>query len=569
MWERLVTPLSIILALLCWTFILLILEQRKVLEKLNMSRIWFLALMWRTKKGTGLIERVASPKKFWTNLANFGFILFFSGMLLMYVMLAISAFITLTSPLVRPVGAKEVLVLPGINPYVPFIYGLIGLVVAVVAHELSHGIIAKAEGFKVKALGLLFILIPVGAFMEPDEEEVNKGPRRSRMRMFTAGPMINFFLAFLFLGLFSWGMMASLGAEDDPMIITDIATTSPFHTALEEHPKAIYTVNGTEIHSYSDLYSIEGIYPGTWVNSTIKVNGDRMTFPALGGILVSNVGEDTPAEKAMMKEGSILVSMDGQVLYNSEVFHDLMEETVRGQIVNLTVLVPYYTPDGKEIILNGTYPYPIPAADSGNGTEFLPPNGYQNMFLQTYNIELDNKYEYVPLEQFKGKGYIGIASSYMGLAGVGSEQLIDQIAHPISSADSFSEGFFNVLYITFRLPLETKIMPFHDPLTDIYEVQGPLSFMPEGAFWFLANTMFYIFWLNILLGLFNALPMIPLDGGFVFRDATVLLLKKFMKGRKEEDLENTARRISAIASFSVLGLILISIFWPWIRVFFI
>jgi len=271
----------------------------------------------------------------------------------------------------------------------------------------------------------------------------------------------------------------------------------------------------------------------------------------------------------MMKEGSILVSLNGNIMYNSEVFHDLMEETRKGQIVNLTALVPYYTPDGKEIILNGTYPYPIPATDSGADIEFLSPTGYQNMFLQNYTIELDNKYEYVPLEEYKGKGYIGIASSYMGLAGVGSEQLIDQIAHPISSADSFSEGFFNVIYITFRLPLETKIMPFHDPLTDIYEIQGPLSFMPEGIFWFLANTMFYIFWLNILLGLFNALPMIPLDGGFVFRDAMVLLLKKLKKNRKEEDLENLAKSISSIASFSVLGLILISIFWPWIRVFFV
>jgi membrane-associated protease RseP (regulator of RpoE activity) len=216
MLDQFITPLSFILALLIWTLLVILLDRNGILEKLNMSRIWFLAVMWRTKKGTGIIEKVSSPKKFWKTAANLGFITFFAGMILMFLMLGLSAVVTLTSPLVQPVGAKEVLVLPGINPYVPLIYGLIGLIVAVVAHELSHGIIAKAEGFKVKALGLLFILIPVGAFMEPDEEEVDKGPRKSRMRMFTAGPMINFFLAFLFLGLFSWGMMGSLGAEDDP-----------------------------------------------------------------------------------------------------------------------------------------------------------------------------------------------------------------------------------------------------------------------------------------------------------------------------------------------------------------
>jgi len=493
MLDRFITPLGFILALLVWALVVILLDKKGILEKLNMGRIWFLAVMWRTKKGTGLIEKVASPKKFWINLANFGFILFFSGMLLMFVMLAISAFITLTSPLVQPVGAKEVLVLPGINPYVPFIYGLIGLIVAVVAHELSHGIIAKAEGFKVKALGLLFIIIPVGAFMEPDEEEVEKGPRKSRMRMFTAGPMINFFLAFLFLGIFSWGMMGSLEAQDDPLIITDIATTSPFHTTVDDHPKAMYSVNGSEIHSGEDLYNIEGIEPGTWTYTIVKVNGERSAFPILAGIIVSNVGEDTPAEKAGMIEGSILLSLNDQVLYNNKVFHDIMEETRQDEVINLTVLVPYMTFNGREIVLNGS----APDLDlSQVEYETLTPNGYHSYFPRTYSITLADKYDHYPLDMYRNKGYIGIASSYLGIVGIGSETLIDNVAHPIGSADSFSEGFFNLIYITFRLPLETTIMPFHDPLTDIYEINGFLSFLPENVFWFLANTVFYIFWLQ-------------------------------------------------------------------------
>ncbi|MBN1390000.1 MAG: site-2 protease family protein [Candidatus Thermoplasmatota archaeon] len=566
--DQLVTPLAILLALLVWTFFVILLEKKGVLDRLNMSRIWFLALMWRTKKGTGIIEKVAGPKKFWITVANFGFVLFFTGMVLMYIMLAVSAFITLSSRLVQPVGAKEVLVLPGINPYVPLIYGLIGLIVAVVAHELTHGIIAKAEGFKVKALGLLFILIPIGAFMEPDDEEVEKGPRRSRMRLFTGGPMANFLLAFLFLGIFSWGMMSGISAQDDPMIITDIATTSPFHTAMGEHPKAIYSINGTAVHSYEDLYDIEGIEPGTWVITSIKVDGERRTFPAVAGILVSNVGEDTPANEVSMKEGSILLSLDGAVLYNSSTFHEIMESTEKGQIIDLIALVPYYASDGKSIVLNGTDPFRSPSSDLAITEDNMAPTGFQNFYLKEYSIILDDKYDHIPLRENRGKGYIGIASSYMGLAGVGSDQLIDQVAHPIRSADSVREGFFNVIYITFSLPLQTEIMPFHDPLTDIYEVEGLLSFMPDGIFWFLANTMFYIFWLNILLGLFNALPMIPLDGGFVFRDAMVLILNKILRNKKEEDLERIAKRISSVASFSVLGLILISIFWPWIRVLF-
>ncbi|MFW3146746.1 MAG: site-2 protease family protein [Thermoplasmatota archaeon] len=560
----LITGLGIILAFLIWLDVILLLDKLGILKKYNMSRIWFFALMWRTKKGRGLIEKISSAKKFWIGAANFGFILFFTGMLLMFTMIALSAIITITSPLVQPVGAKEVLVLPGINPYVPFIYGIIGLIVAVVAHELSHGIIARAEGFKVKSLGLLFILIPVGAFMEPDEEEVERGPRKSRMRMFTAGPMSNFILAFLFIGIFSWGFMGSLEAQDNPVIITDLAEDSTLHLALDENPKAIYSIGEIEIHSYNDLYEIEGLEPGNWTYAELRLNGDRVYLPIQAGIVVSSVGDDTPAFEAGIREGSILYSLDGELLYNSELFQDLMKETVPDQFVNLTVLEPIFLPDNRTIDLRVKAPeYLMDQLDTPIGIE------YPEYVLRSYQIRLSDKYDAIPLSQFKNKGYIGIASSYLGIAGLGSEEFLDSIAHPLSSGDGFREKFLNVLYITFRLPLELSIMPFHDPLTEIYQVKGPLSALPDGVFWFLANTVFYIFWINILLGLFNALPMIPLDGGFVFRDAMVLILRRFFKDKKEEKLEAWAKKISKYASYTVLILILTSLFFPWLRVLFL
>jgi membrane-associated protease RseP (regulator of RpoE activity) len=191
------------------------------------------------------------------------------------------------------------------------------------------------------------------------------------------------------------------------------------------------------------------------------------------------------------------------------------------------------------------------------------------MHKANYSLVLDDKYDHIPLKIYRDKGYIGIGSTYLGVVGKGSEVLKDQIAHPISSAEGFSDGFYNLIYITFRLPLDLKIMPFHDPLTDIYEVHGLMSILPENVFWFLANTVFYIFWLNILLGLFNALPMIPLDGGFVFRDAMVLILGKIFKEKDEEELEKRAKTISKIASYTVLFFILTSIMFPWIRVWFL
>ena len=557
-WELLL----FILILLIWSTAVIYADKSKKLKKFNMDRIWFIALMWRTKRGRKLIDRIASPKKMWMRISTVGFVFFFIGMILMFILVALSAWIASTSPLVKPVGAEEVLVLPGINPYVPFIYGLIGLIIAVVAHEFSHGIIARVMDFKVKALGLLFIVVPIGAFMEPDDDEVNKGPRIARMTMFAAGPIMNFILAFLFIGIFSWGMMGSVEADGSPLIITDVSKHTPLHLSFEDHPKALYTINGTEISSLSELYEYDGNDPGQWTRVDMKMDGGRYKVPMIAGVIITGVGDDTPADQSELPLGSIIYSLDGEVIQSSREFSELMDDTLEDQEINLTLLVPEM--DEDEIDVSVRPPGNLSDTDrTYSGIELFP-----DYTMKSFNITLDDKYDYYRMDQYRGKGYIGITSSYLGVTGIGSEEFIEVLNRPIFSADTFSGRMANVVYITFRLPLELNKMPFHDPLTDIYDVKGPLSIIPEPAFWFIANTLFYTFWLNILLGLFNALPMVPLDGGFVFRDATVLILRKFFKDRPEEKLEKTAKTVSTTASILVLVLIIMSIMGPRLQLLF-
>ncbi len=557
-WELLL----FVLILLIWSTAVIYADKSRKLKKFNMDRIWFIALMWRTKRGRKLIDRIASPKKMWMRISTVGFVFFFIGMILMFILVALSAWIASTSPLVKPVGAEEVLVLPGINPYVPFIYGLIGLIIAVVAHEFSHGIIARVMDFKVKALGLLFIVVPIGAFMEPDDEEVNKGPRIARMRMFAAGPIMNFILAFLFIGIFSWGMMGSVEADGSPLIITDVSKHTPLHLSFEDHPKALYTINGTEISSLSELYEYDGNDPGQWTQVDMKMDGGRYKVPMIAGVIITGVGDDTPADQSELPLGSIIYSLDGEVIQSSREFSELMDDTLEEQEINLTLLVPEM--DEDEIDVSVRPPWNLSDTDrTYSGIELFP-----DYAMKSFNITLDDKYDYYRMDQYRGKGYIGITSSYLGVTGIGSEEFIEVLNRPIFSADTFSGRMANVVYITFRLPLELNKMPFHDPLTDIYDVKGPLSIIPEPAFWFIANTLFYTFWLNILLGLFNALPMVPLDGGFVFRDATVLILRKFFKDRPEEKLEKTAKTVSTTASILVLVLIIMSIMGPRLQLLF-
>ena len=88
----------------------------------------------------------------------------------------------------REMGPQAILMLPGINPMLPIVYGWIAIVVAVVIHEGGHGIIARNVGFDVKSSGLLFFLfVPIGAFVDVDEEQVKKARARPSLKVMAAG----------------------------------------------------------------------------------------------------------------------------------------------------------------------------------------------------------------------------------------------------------------------------------------------------------------------------------------------------------------------------------------------
>jgi membrane-associated protease RseP (regulator of RpoE activity) len=80
---------------------------------------------------------------------------------------------------VRQLGPGSILLLPGINPLLPIVYGWIAIVIAIVIHEGAHGVIARNVGFNVKSSGLLFFLfVPIGAFVDVDEEQIKKSKAR-------------------------------------------------------------------------------------------------------------------------------------------------------------------------------------------------------------------------------------------------------------------------------------------------------------------------------------------------------------------------------------------------------
>lgn len=81
---------------------------------------------------------------------------------------------------------------PGYDLFIPWWYALIALIVTVVSHETAHGILAKAQNMRLKSTGILTVgILPIGAFVEPDEEELRQRKSIERMRVFAAGSFAN------------------------------------------------------------------------------------------------------------------------------------------------------------------------------------------------------------------------------------------------------------------------------------------------------------------------------------------------------------------------------------------
>ncbi len=238
-------------------------------------------LMRRTKRLRGFIDRVAqSHPRFWRIFLNIGIpvSVFFMG--LMVVTLIYSLGTLIEAPQVQ-------IVLPGVDlpgqPIsVPFVYGLIALFTVLVIHEFGHGIIARVEGVKIKSIGVaLFAVIP-GAFVEPDEEDVEKSKKSSRLRIYAAGSVFNLAAAAIAYILFFFVLSNFLIAPAfyaDGMEIDRVVPASPAEGILTQG-LVIHSINGMSTKNSS---SYLGAVSNTKVGEELTFVTDKGTFKVTTG----------------------------------------------------------------------------------------------------------------------------------------------------------------------------------------------------------------------------------------------------------------------------------------------
>ena len=474
-------PLWALTVVTVWYLALLWLEDVGKLDQYEISRVLGVVLMVRTKQGQGVLERVSRNRVFWRGFGEFSIWLCLLIMVGVVALLFASAITTAMSPPEEYLPASDLLLIPGVTSFVPFWWPVLALIFALVIHEYSHGIQARAHGMRVRSFGLLLAgPIPIGAFAEPQHHEMVRAPLRERMRLYAAGPSINIiatYLALLLLsaaatglvasspGVYASGIIADEGAEEGGLLPYEIITH----------------IDGVPISGYSD-FSDE--------MSTLSA-GDSAIFSVLSH-------SDSHGERFQREVG-----------------------------VTLGDRYDYYigSCEGDSVCIEET-----------------------QMLLTELGIQQGD--------------------AFLGVSGLRSASTTVDMYSSIVSSD---RGLLENTLITGLAPLGMIGVPIaYDGQTMLLEERGMLeagdgaiaSALGTEGMLMLFDFLFWMVWINFLLGFANLIPMVPFDGGHIVKDGVHSVLSRLAKGSNPLQIESIAGRISSMSSFVILFIVMLPIILP-------
>ena len=489
-------------------------------------------IMIKTKLGIKSMDKIAKYKTFWH---IFGYTSRFLSAVLFLLMM----YMLLMSVLVLPsrlgsggIGIQYALAIPGFNPMLPLTYGILALFIAMVVHEMGHGIQSRVNGCDVDSTGLLYGVVPWGAFCEPNEEQLPKLPRGAQLDVYAAGITVNTFVAVISIALMlvicSGITVADYGqgsGDDDLPGVYYIDKDSPaFYSGIPTSAlvTGVKLVGESEYHSVTALASdkavsiysesLELLPTQMYVLEYILEDGQKHeSSPLQMGALIKSVSNNSPAKEAGLEVLTYLYSItitdsDGKVtktlIHNSNDFFDVMKTTSGGDLAVVETVT--ISSDGKTI----SDPY---------------------------------AHDEVTLTSSGSQGYLGISVTESGFTVTTPTIMMDSATNPFyncSDPYSYIQGFFKYL----AGPVN-GLDPISDSITWWYDAPA------GGITWILVKIFYWLFWLDILLAISNALPAYPFDGGFLFEGGINWLLEKLgIKDaeRRSKMSSNIARSVSTV-----------------------
>ncbi len=436
---------------------------------------------------------------------------------------------------VRSLSPLANLGLPGINPYLPIVDGWIALVIAMVVHEGAHGIVARSLGLPVKSSGLLFFLfVPIGAFVDVDETAIKTAPASHSGRVLAAGAGVNLIVGLVSL-LLIIGIVSVMTPAANGIPITRVNLPSPAAQAGILPGDFILAVNGIPYTDGSQILNSSWYSPGNIVNVTLWRQGEVRYLPMTVGARPNT----TLTCQNPMLSGSAASCTAVVTGFLGNITGDRVDFQSSGAgTFNSTSC----TIEGASCGVDFT---PSSAGGSAlNITAVYQGNTYNLWSASTFRVQVTAA---GPVTASPSLGNVssgaGTADPSHALGYIGTESLGNSALRSLAAdyASPLQNPWKYVCIPT--LPACQDRVPFSDHMGVFFSSPLGSSTVP------LANLLYWVFFLNFNLAIFNALPIYPLDGGQAF----LVGVKALGRGRFSEA---AAMRITSVATFLVLALIL-------------
>jgi len=245
----------------------------------------FPLIILKTQKGQSLMEKL-SKFRFILILSWISLILMPIFSILAVSILLLTASLYLSFPEVREIaretGPQGALLIPGINPYLPIIYGWIAIFIGLVIHELSHGVIAKAVDIPVRSSGILFFLfLPIGAFVEVDDTKLDSVSFKKSGRIIAAGAGSNIVVGLMALILLV-GVVNTMEPVADGIPVSKIVVDSPANMAGLLPGDIITHLNDIPVDD-SNVFSqnFNNLSPGDEIILTVQRQSVQYDYPII------------------------------------------------------------------------------------------------------------------------------------------------------------------------------------------------------------------------------------------------------------------------------------------------
>jgi membrane-associated protease RseP (regulator of RpoE activity) len=547
-----------------------------------------------TKRGRALLEWLAKPKRLWRAWGNLGVGIALVIMVGSFIAVLFSAFSAVMSPeAARIARPQDALVIPGVNQFLPWAAAidiLIGLLVGLVVHEGGHGLLCRVEDIDIDSMGIaLLAFIPLGAFVQPDEESQRAADRGGKTRMFAAGVTNNFLVTAITFALL-FGLIASFVAVVPGVAIGGTLPGSPASDAGNPGIDRGDVITGVDGQSIDDQASFDAALAEADREVTVELrSGEAVTVQRR--LIVTRAVVDAP-----FGTETTIESVDGEAVYTeseletalsgSEVVNlDTDEGTVRFPVGVFVSTVPAEDPLGSDggapdrpMLVHSVdgEPTPTPEALSTALQETEPGDtvdvvAYHGSGPDPWNGER-HVYEVTLGENPQGEyGYLGVGGIQQGTSGI----VVDDFGidtYPASQYHALLGGsgwgddpistFVSRTFAVLVLPFASAVDPnlaynfagFNGEIANFYEVSGPLG---AGAVFTLANVLFWTGWVNLNLGIFNCIPSYPLDGGHILRSSVEETLARLPIDADPALATALTVAISASMILSILGMLFI------------